>query len=147
MAVVGVLSNLNVRLVLRKTKTPLEDILEVRIGRLIRQEWTALYRKEIEGETGFEAIKIQNQGVIEFPANDRRPCLGLLIRGFPKAIDKWRIWHQIKSDLVFLVLSRGRDRSYDRPHDRSQSKDDGARLKVFAALRELARSHCILHFV
>src|SRR5258707_1270023 len=43
-----------------KSSFGLEDVLEVRIGRFIRQERAALYRKEIEGETGFESIKIQN---------------------------------------------------------------------------------------
>jgi hypothetical protein len=147
MAVVGVISNLNVRLIPRQAEAALEDVLEVWIGRFVRQERAALYRKEIEGETGFESIKIQNHGVIEFPANNRRPGPGFFIMRFAKALDKLRIWHQIKSDLVFLVLSGGRDRSDKGSYDRSQSEDDKARLKVVPALHELARSHCILHFV
>jgi hypothetical protein len=147
MAVVRVIANLNVRLIPRKAEAALEDVLEVRIGRFIRQERAALYRKEIEGETGFESIKIQNHGVIEFPANNRRPSPGFFIVGFAKALDKLRIRHEIKSDLVFLVLSGGHERRDNRPYGRCQSKDDYARLKVVPALRQLSRSHCILHFI
>jgi hypothetical protein len=141
--VVGLLSNLNVRLVPCKT----EAALEVRIGRFIRQERAALHRKEIEGETGFESIEIQNHRVIEFAANYRSPGPGLFIRGFAKAIDKLRICHQIKADFVFLVLGRGREWGDDCSHDGNQSKDDCARPKILPALPELVFSHCILHFV
>ena len=74
-----------------------------------------MYRKEIEGETGFESVEIQNQSVIEFAANDRRPGPRFFIRGFAKTIDKLRIWHQIKTDFIFLVLGRGRGWEDDRP--------------------------------
>jgi hypothetical protein len=66
-----------------------------------------LHGKEIEREAGLESIKIQNQSVIEFAANDRRPGPGLFIRVFAKTIDEARICYQIKTDFIFLVLSRG----------------------------------------
>ena len=79
MTVVSVISDLNVRLIPRKTEAAFEDGVEVRIDRFIRQERAALYRKEIERETGFESIKIQNHGVIESPANNRRTGPGFFI--------------------------------------------------------------------
>ena len=67
-----------------------------------------MYRKEIKGKTRLESVEIQNQSVIEFASDDRRPGPGLFIRRFAKATDKTRIYYQIKTDFIFLVLRRGR---------------------------------------
>ncbi len=117
MAVVGLVADLDIRLVPGETEAALEDVLEVWIGRFIRQERAALYRKEIKGKTRLESVEIQNQSVIEFASNDRRPGPGLFIRRFAKATDKTRICYQIKTDFIFLVLRRGRGWE-DTPHDR-----------------------------
>jgi hypothetical protein len=104
-----------------------------------------LYRKEIEGKTGLESIQIQNQSVIEFAANDRRSGLGFFIMGFAKTLDKLRICYQIKTDFIFLTLSRDRDREHFPHYGHNQSEDDGAQPQVFEVLRERIVSHWILH--
>ena len=138
----AVRAHVNVRLVPRKT----ELALEVRIGRFIRQERGALHRKEIEGESGFESIEIQNHSVIEFAANYRSPGPGLFIRGFAKAIDKLRICHQIKTDFVFLVGAEAASGETTAPVTVTKVKMIVPDSR-FPALRELVVSHCIPHFV
>jgi hypothetical protein len=87
MGVVGLVADLDILLVPSDTEAALEDAFEVWIGRFIRQERTALYRKEIKGKTRLESVEIQNQSVIQFASNDRRPCHGLFIRNFAKPTD------------------------------------------------------------
>ena len=101
------LAYLDVRLIPSKTEASLEDVLEVGIRRFVRQEGAALYCEEIEGETGLEPIKIENQSVIQLAADHRRPGLGLLVRIIAKTRDETRICYEVKADLIFLVLSRG----------------------------------------
>ena len=137
MAVVGLIADLDIRLVPGETEAALEDAFEVWIRRFIRQERAALYRKEIKGKTRLESIEIQNQSVIEFASNDRRPGPGLFIRRFAKATDHTRIWYQIKTDFIFLVLRRGRGWK-DTPHyRRCQSEDDCAHLQAVPVLCKL----------
>jgi hypothetical protein len=102
MAVVGVLPNLDVRLIPRKAEAP----CEVRIGRLVRQERAPLHREQIEGQAGLEPVQIKDQRVVELAANHRRPGPGLFIRRLTKTIDKLRVSHKIKTDLILASVPR-----------------------------------------
>jgi hypothetical protein len=145
MAVVGLVADLDIRLVPGETEAALEDAFEVWIGRFIRQERAALYRKEIKGKTRLESVEIQNQSVIEFASNDGRPGPGLFRSRFAKATDHTRIWYQIKTDFIFLVLRRGHGWEDTPRYRRCQSEDDCAHLKAVPVLRKLIVFHCILH--
>ena len=100
---VAVFADLNVGLIPRQT----EAAFEGRVGHAFRQERAALDGKKIEGKSGFEAVEVQKQGVIQLAADDRRMGPGFLVGGFAKTVDKLWIWHQIKTDFIFLVLSCG----------------------------------------
>lgn len=102
MAVIGVLSDFNVGLVPGEPETS----VELRVFAAVCKERAVLHREEVEGQTGLDAVQVENESVIQFATDDGSRRARVLVRVSAQAIYDRRIGNQIKGYFVFLVLGR-----------------------------------------
>jgi len=121
MAVIGSVTNLDIGLIPSQTETT----REIGILSAIGLKKAVLYGEQIECETRFDPVEIQDQRIILFSANNRRAGSRLLKGIGAKTInDRW-IRQQVESDLVLRILGGG-DAGDDQDCERRQQPASNA---------------------
>jgi len=103
MAVIGALSDFDVRLVPGQTETAIELWISAAVGK----ERAVLHGEEIECKARLDAVEVENKRVIQFATDDGSLRLRLLVRVGAQTVNDRRIRDQVKGYFVFLVLRRG----------------------------------------
>src|SRR4051812_45709441 len=104
--IICMFSYLYIGLIPSQSKTSVKRGREVRIGRSVGQEWATLNGKHVKRQTGFDAVQVKYQRVVQLSANNPRLRFRFLVAR-AKTINKLWVGDELEADLVDLVLRVG----------------------------------------